>query len=141
MTTPPSATFSLASIEDEVGKWLGKRRVAKGRQAFVQRLSMAEMAEAEKAVAAQLPVIAFTFLVETPCTYISASVATSACLGAPRAFKEFGREAAVAVLGTRSSSLPLRSQECGVAEQPVFADSGGRVDGHKTVPARPSPFR
>ena len=77
----------------------------KGRQAFVQRLSMAEMAEAEKAWPHSSSVIAFTFLVETPCTYISASVATSACLGALIAFKEFGREAAVAVL--RRAQLKL----------------------------------
>jgi hypothetical protein len=40
---------------------------------------MAEMAEAEKEWPHSSSVIAFTFRVETPCTYISASVATSAC--------------------------------------------------------------
>jgi hypothetical protein len=40
---------------------------------------MAEMAEAGKAWPQSSSVIAFTFRVETPCTYISASVATSAC--------------------------------------------------------------
>ena len=40
---------------------------------------MAEMAEAEKAWPHSSSVIALTFRVETPCTYISASVATSAC--------------------------------------------------------------
>jgi hypothetical protein len=40
---------------------------------------MAEMEEAEKAWPHSSSVIAFTFRVETPCTYISASVATSAC--------------------------------------------------------------
>jgi hypothetical protein len=40
---------------------------------------MAEMAEAEKEWPHSSSVMALTFLVETPCTYISASVATSVC--------------------------------------------------------------
>jgi hypothetical protein len=40
---------------------------------------MAEMAEAEKEWPHSSSVIAFTFRVETPCTYISARVATKAC--------------------------------------------------------------
>ena len=40
---------------------------------------MAEMALAEKAWPQSSSVIALTLRVETPCTYISASVETSAC--------------------------------------------------------------
>jgi hypothetical protein len=40
---------------------------------------MAEIAEAEKASPQSSSVIAFTFRVDTPCTYISARLATSAC--------------------------------------------------------------
>jgi hypothetical protein len=40
---------------------------------------LAEIEEAEKAWPHSSSVIAFTLRVETPCTYISASVATRAC--------------------------------------------------------------
>ena len=45
----------------------------------IRILLMAETAEAEKAWPHSSSVIALTLRVETPCTYISASVAASAC--------------------------------------------------------------
>ena len=53
--------------------------MAKAARLSSRRLLMAEMAEAEKAWPHSPSAIPFTFRVETPCTYISASVATSAC--------------------------------------------------------------
>ncbi len=71
---------------------------------------MAEMAEAETACPHSSSVIALTLRVETPWTYISARVA-AAPAQALVALEQLGGEAAVAVCGTRSSSLPTRSDE------------------------------
>jgi hypothetical protein len=48
------------------------------RQSVIQRWFIALIEEAEKPWPHSSSVIAFTFRVDTPCTYISASAATSA---------------------------------------------------------------
>jgi len=76
----------------------------------LQEVLEAEMTdeEAEKLWPHSSSVIAFTFRVETPCTYISASAATSARSSADTDRTGSVENRPVRSCGTRNSSLPTR---------------------------------
>ena len=67
----------VARVKDQIGKGFDQWTAGKLRQTGIQPL-VALIDEAEKLWPHSSSVIAFTLRVETPCTYISASAATSA---------------------------------------------------------------
>src|SRR2546423_14147266 len=69
----------VTCIQDQIGEGFGQRgRPAKCARVSSSRWVIALIEEAEKLWPHSSSVIAFTFRVDTPCTYISASAATSA---------------------------------------------------------------
>lgn len=66
----------IARVQDQIGEWLLELAFAERLQRCIQPL--VDRAEAEKACPTNSSVTCFTFRVETPCTYISASAATNA---------------------------------------------------------------
>src|SRR5215469_11613352 len=68
----------VARVEDQIGKSSANRRSANCARLASSRWLMALIAEAEKLWPHSSSVMAFTFRVDTPCTYISARAATSA---------------------------------------------------------------
>ena len=68
----------VARVEDQIGIVLLEPPAGEMARLASSRLLIALMLEAEKLWPHSSSVIAFTFRVETPCTYISARVATNA---------------------------------------------------------------
>src|SRR5277367_4565977 len=79
VTTAPFPHLLNRRIEDEIGTGLFEGASRKGLEAFVQTLVEGGDGRGRKAWPPNSSVIDLTFRVETPCTYVSASVATSAC--------------------------------------------------------------
>src|ERR1700731_1993775 len=68
----------VARVEDQIGEGFGQWRPVNCARLSSSRRLIALIEEAEKLWPHSSSVIAFTLRVETPCTYISASAATSA---------------------------------------------------------------
>jgi hypothetical protein len=110
----------VARVEDQIRKGFGA--TGELRQIVIQPWFIALIEEAEKLWPHSSSVMAFTFRVETPCTYISASAANSARSERWKRSNSSVENRPVRSCGTRNSSLPTR-----VIALPIDAEQRQRL--------------